>query len=217
MLHPRRIMIYQVRYYGDPVLRKAASPVRKFDAELKQLAQDMILTMYHFNGIGLAAPQIGILKRIFIAAEIDPIKRAESKDEDPPETLEEKRERWGVIAEHVMVNPKINNRAGVQYGIDGCLSVPGLSVDEMKRDNDIEVTYQDLEGITHTINASGHFAHVIQHEFDHLEGVLFFDRLSKEEKELFMSENREALLEMQRDAKAFLKDLKDDPDSTRVA
>ena len=210
-------MIYQVRYYGDPVLRKAASPVRKFDAELKQLAQDMILTMYHFNGIGLAAPQIGILKRIFIAAEIDPIKRAESKDEDPPETLEEKRERWGVIAEHVMVNPKINNRAGVQYGIDGCLSVPGLSVDEMKRDNDIEVTYQDLEGITHTINASGHFAHVIQHEFDHLEGVLFFDRLSKEEKELFMSENREALLEMQRDAKAFLKDLKDDPDSTRVA
>jgi peptide deformylase len=210
-------MIYQVRYYGDPILRKAASPVGKFDRELKQLAQNMIHTMYHFNGIGLAAPQIGISKRLFIAAEIDPIKRAENKDEDPPETLAEKKERWGVIKEHVMVNPKINNRLGFQYGVDGCLSTPGLYVDEMKRDNDIEVTYQDLEGISHTLNATGHFAHVIQHEFDHLEGILFFDRLPKEEKESFMNENREALLEMQRDAKAFLKDLKENPDAVRVA
>ena len=95
----------------------------------------MIETMYHFNGIGLAAPQIGISKRIFIAAEIDPVKRAENKeDETPPKTIEEKRERWGVIKEHVMVNPKISKREGTQYGVDGCLSIPGLSVEEMKRD-----------------------------------------------------------------------------------
>jgi peptide deformylase len=212
-----RPVIYQVRYYGDPILRKAASPVRKFDQDLKHLARDMIDTMYHFNGIGLAAPQIGISKRIFIAAEIDPVKRAESKDEDPPQTKAEKRERWGVIKEHVMINPKIKQRAGVQYGIDGCLSAPGLYIDEMKRDNEIEVSFQDISGDTHTLSASGHFAHVIQHEFDHLEGILFFDRLPKDEKDLFMSENREALLEMQRDAKSFLKDLKENPDAIRVA
>jgi peptide deformylase len=205
-------MIYQVRYYGDPVLRKPASPVHTFDAELQQLAEDMLQTMYHFNGVGLAAPQIGISKQLFIAAEIDPEKRAENKDDDnPPKTIEEKRERWGVIGEHLMTNPKITKREGIQYGVDGCLSIPGLSVEEMKRDETIEVSYQDLEGQKHSITATGHFAHVIQHECDHLEGKLFFDKLPKEEKEQFMNEHRQALLEMQREAKAFLKELKENP------
>jgi peptide deformylase len=172
----------------------------------------MIETMYHFNGIGLAAPQIGISKRIFIAAEIDPVKRAESKEDDsPPKTIAEKRERWGVIKEHVMINAKITKREGFQLGADGCLSIPALFVDEMKRDQTIEVTYQDLGGKSHTITVQDHFAHVIQHEFDHLEGILFIDRLLKEEKEAFMNEHREALLEMQQEAKAFLRELKENP------
>ncbi len=205
-------MIYQVRYYGDPILRKVASPVKTFDLDLKRLAQNMIQTMYHFNGIGLAAPQIGVSKRLFIAAEVDTEKRAENKDEDnPPKTIAEKRERWGVINDHVMINPIIHKREGLQYGVDGCLSIPGLSVDEMKRDQSIEVTYQDLSGKSHTITATDHFAHVIQHEYDHLEGKLFIDRLTKEEKEQFMNEHREALLEMQHDAKAFLRELKENP------
>jgi peptide deformylase len=207
-------MIYQIRYYGDPVLRKPASSVRVFDNELKRLAEDMIETMYHFNGVGLAAPQIGISKQLFIALEIDTAKRAENKDEDePPKTIEEKRERWGVIKEHVMVNPTITKREGIQFGADGCLSIPALSVDEMKRDKIIDVTYQDLAGQTHSLTATDHFAHVIQHEHDHLEGILFFDRLPKEEKELFMNTHREDLLEMQREAKAFLKELKANPEA----
>jgi peptide deformylase len=173
----------------------------------------MIKTMYHFNGVGLAAPQIGISKQLFIALEVDTTKRAENQDQDPPQTIAEKRERWGVVNEHVMINPKINKREGIQYGADGCLSIPGLSVDEMKRDKIVDVTYQDLDGQTHSITATDHFAHVIQHEGDHLEGILFFDRLPKEAKEAFMNTHREELLQMQREAKAFLKELKSNPEA----
>lgn len=211
-------MIYQVRLYGDPVLRKVATPVTVFDDRLKQLANDMIETMYHFNGIGLAAPQVGISKRMFVACEFDQKQREDSKDDDtPPTTIEEKRERWGVIKEHVMINPKVSKREGEQHGPDGCLSVPGPQVEDMKRDESLFVKYQDVEGNHHELTATGRFAHVIQHEYDHLEGILFFDRLSKIEKEKFMDEHREELLEMQREAKAFLRELKENPKAAILA
>jgi peptide deformylase len=212
-------VIYQVRLYGDPVLRKVATPVTVFDNRLKQLAEDLIETMYHYNGIGLAAPQIGISKRMFVACEFDQKLREDSKndDETPPETLEEKRERWGVIREHVMINPKISKREGEQEGADGCLSVPGLVIDDMKRDESLHVKYQDVEGNHHELTATGRFAHVIQHEYDHLEGILFFDRLPKAEKEKFMDEHREDLAEMQREAKAFLRELKENPKAISAA
>jgi peptide deformylase len=214
--HP---IIYKVRLYGDPILRKVATPVRVFDNKLKQLAKDLIETMYYYNGIGLAAPQVGISKRIFVACEFDQKLRDESKDDDetPPETVAEKRERWGVIKEHVMINSKISKREGMQEGADGCLSIPGLLVEDMKRDERLHVSYQDVDGNSHTLDASGRFAHVIQHEYDHLEGILFFDRLPKAEKDTFMDEYREDLLEMQREAKAFLKELKENPEANRVA
>ena len=211
-------MIYKVRLYGDPVLKKVATPVTVFDNKLKQLSSDLIETMYHYNGIGLAAPQVGISKRIFVACEFDQKLREESKedDESPPANPEEKRRRWGVVKEHVMVNPVISKRTGEQEGADGCLSVPGPLIENMKRDESLHVRFQDVEGNIHELDASGRFAHVIQHEYDHLEGVLFFERLPKAEKEAFVAEHRDELLEMQREAKAFLRELKDNPDAFRL-
>ena len=200
-------MIYPIRLYGDPMLRKKASPVTSFDAALKQLAADMLETMYHYNGIGLAGPQIGVPKRLFIAVEVDKSQeREEDEDAPPPLTMDEKRERWGVIAEHFMVNPEILSRSGEQPGVDGCLSLPGLFTEDVQREDEITVRYQDAAGEWHERNAKGHFAWVIQHEYDHLEGVFFFDRLPAPAKRAFIDEHRSELAAMQREAKAFLKE-----------
>ena len=212
-------MIYPIRFYGDPVLRKKARPVTAFDDDLKTLADDMLGTMYDANGVGLAAPQIGLSKRLFVALQIEPLEEEdEPESEDDIATLspEEKRKRWGVKAEHVMVNPEIVKRSGEQFAQDGCLSVPGLFVAEMRRDEEVTVRFQDVTGKSHERDAEGHFAHVIQHEYDHLDGVLFFDRLPEEERRRFMNEHRRELAEMQREAKAMLKQFKDGSPLARV-
>ena len=205
-------MIYPIRYYGDPVLRKKTQAVNKFDDALKTFGDDLTETMYDAFGIGLAAPQVGLSKRIFLAIETDPnAKEAEPDDEDaPPKTIDELREAWNVIGEYIMVNPKIVSRSGVQHGTDGCLSTPGIFHSAVKRDLDIVVEYQDVMGKEHTLEASGRFSHVIQHEYDHLEGILFMDRLSDAEKRTFMQENREDFAEIQRDAKHVMKLVKSD-------
>ena len=211
-------MIYPIRYYGDPVLRKVARPVTSFDEELETLSQDMLETMYDANGVGLAAPQIGLSKRLFVALQIEPLEDEEQDEADDLAALspEEKRKRWGVVAEHVMVNPEITSRSGEQFAQDGCLSVPGLFVGEMRRDDKVSVRFQDVRGEPRELDAEGHFAHVIQHELDHLNGVLFFDRLPEEARRLFMNEHRKELAALQREAKAMLKQFKDDPPLARV-
>jgi peptide deformylase len=204
-------VIYKIRYYGDPVLRRRAAPVTAFDGNLGALAQDMLETMYAASGVGLAAPQIGLSKRLFVALELaEQEATEETGDEGGGEVLtsREKRERWGVLAEHVMVNPEVISRDGVQYGTDGCLSLPGLYVERMKRDERVRVRYQDVGGAWHERDAEGHFAHVIQHELDHLNGVLFFDRLPEPEKRTFLEAHRSELAELQREAKAYLRDRK---------
>ena len=217
-------MIHPIRFFGDPVLRRAASPVTEFDKELATLAADMFETMYDANGVGLAAPQIGLLKRIFVALELAPQAEDEAVGEVEDEADErdvntltpaEKRARWGVVAEHMMVNPEIIRRERVQRVQDGCLSLPGLYAEEVERDLKLTVRYQDLKGREHEREAEGHFAHVIQHELDHLDGVLFIDRLPEEERRAFMNTHRRELAGMQRDAKALLKRLRDE--SSRVA
>lgn len=110
-------MIYPIRLYGDPVLRKVARPVTHFGEDLKALAEDMKETMHDANGVGLAAPQIGLSLRIFVAAEL-----ARSPQQDAP--AEAEADEVQIVAEHVMVNPEITLREGVQYGQDGCLSIP---------------------------------------------------------------------------------------------
>lgn len=185
-------MIYPLRYYGDPILRRRAREVTDFGPELEQLAADMLETMHAADGVGLAAPQIGFGVRLFVAQEVVP---TDDDDDDAPQQR----------TEHVLVNPVITLREGQQLGRDGCLSIPGLFVDDMPRDHRVEVEYQDLAGVKHSLSAEGYFAHVLQHEHDHLEGILFLDRLPARRKALFMEEHRTELAEMQREAKAFLK------------
>jgi peptide deformylase len=215
-------VIHPIRYFGDPVLRRRARPVTRFDDELARLAADMVETMYDANGVGLAAPQIGVPRRLFVALELEPEaeedevgqeRAAPAEEDDPPEdeTPEQMRRRLGVIAEHVMVNPEFTLREGVQHGQDGCLSVPGLYVDALKRDRHVRVRYQDVEGGWHETAAEGHFAHVLQHEYDHLEGVLFFDRLPEDERRAFLETHRSELADIQRQAKALIKELRHAP------
>jgi len=182
-----------IRYYGDPVLRKPARAVNTFDDELARLAEDMIETMHDDNGVGLAAPQVGVPLRLFVASELQP------GDDD---------EEMVHVRDHVIVNPRITQRNGVQIVQEGCLSIPGIYVDDMERDLSLHLRYQDLNGAEHELEARGHFAQVIQHETDHLDGVLFFDRLPRERQQAFLEEHRQELAQIQRQAKAFLKELR---------
>ena len=238
-------MIYPIRYFGDPVLRQVARPVTRFDANLATLVSNMFETMFDANGIGLAAPQIGIPRQLFVAVELDP--DHEDEDDDSTDELEAETTAAdptkrpaplaepqvptanrdllavsaaaaarGVTAMHVFVNPKFTVQTGVQYGPDGCLSLPGLFVDEMERKLQVRVHYQDVHGEQHELEASGRFAHVLQHEYDHLNGVLFFDRLPTHERQVFLEENRRELADMQREAKALLKELRRSPMAVSV-
>jgi peptide deformylase len=179
--------------------------VSEFGDALAALAQDMVETMYFHNGIGLAAPQIGLGKRLFVAAETAEADE-EPDDAAPPATAAEKRRRWGVVKEHVLVNPQVLEQGGLQHGPDGCLSMPGLFVDELPRAYRLRLRYQDVTGAPRELEAEGRFAHVLQHELDHLNGVLFFDHLPDAERRAFLAEHRSTLAQMQRDAKAFLKE-----------
>ena len=206
-------MIHPIVLYGDPILRRRASPVTRFDEELERLAADMVETMYAADGVGLAAPQIGRSLRLFVALEV-----AETEDEEEqsgqaaPEaegeelTQDQKRRAWGVVREHVIVNPQMVAMEGRQYGRDGCLSLPGLSVEDVPRAQRVVLDYQDLKGERHRLEAEGYFAHVLQHEYDHLEGVLFFDHLPAARRERFLEENRKQLAEWQREARALAKE-----------
>ena len=203
-------MIYPIRYYGDSILRKKAKAITTFDETLKTVADNMVETMYDAYGIGLAAPQVGLLRRMFIGIETDPNAKEEEPDDEEaaPKTIDELRKAWNVIGEYIMVNPRIVSRSGEQFGADGCLSTPGIFHQAVKRDMDIVVEYQDITGKELTLEASGRFSHIIQHEYDHLDGVLFMDRLPDAEKRTFMQENREEFAEIQRDAKHVLKQVK---------
>jgi peptide deformylase len=200
-------VIHPIRLYGDPVLRRSATPVDRFDDDLARLAADMIETMHDAHGVGLAAPQIGLSKRLFIALELP-----EAEADDGPESEEadgetpDEAESQGIV--HVMVNPEITERQGERIAPDGCLSVPGLWVEDMRRDARIVVRYQDVHGQRHERHAEGHFAHVVQHELDHLDGVLYFDRLEPDERRRFLEAHRSELADLQRRAKAMLKDLR---------
>jgi len=134
----------------DPVLREKAKPVTKFNANLHKLLDDMAETMYDANGVGLAAPQIGILKRVIVI---------DTGDEH------------GLIE---MVNPEIIEKSGEQFGPEGCLSIPGIN-GEVRRAMRVKVRGQDRHGVEYTIEGEGLLARAFQHEVDHLNGILFTD------------------------------------------
>jgi len=145
--------ILPVRLYGDPVLRKRAQPVSAVTPEIGQLIDDMVETMYGQVGIGLAAPQVGIGLRLLVLDE-------------------------GNGAARAYVNPAIVEQGGQVVGEEGCLSLPGIFAD-VTRAEWVVVEAQDRPGAPVRKRASGLLARVFQHEIDHLDGVLFIDRLDK--------------------------------------
>lgn len=155
--------IKKIYQYPEPVLREKTIEITTFDEELQNLVKDMAETMYNAPGIGLAAPQIGKSLKVIV---VDTSKDSDTKQYMP------------------MINPKIVEHEGTQIDEEGCLSVAELSA-KVKRYKKITVTYQDLEGTTHTLTTEDRFAVVLQHEIDHLNGILFIDHLSPLKRNLY--------------------------------
>jgi peptide deformylase len=145
--------------YGDPVLKKVGANVDKDYPELKQLISDMFDTMYYANGVGLAAPQIGLPIRLFI------VDTGEDEEGNPG-------------YKKVFINAKILEETGEAWSFnEGCLSIPDIRENIMRKPN-IKITYFDENWVEHTDDVDGMPARVIQHEYDHIEGKLFTDKVS---------------------------------------
>jgi peptide deformylase len=144
--------VLNVRRYGDPVLRRRANPVDAVTPDIRRLANDMIDTMYDEVGIGLAAPQVGVSMRLMVVGD------------------EEGR------GAQVLVNPAITAQGGTITAEEGCLSLPGIFA-QVTRSEWVTLEAHDLEGKPVAITARGLRSRVFQHEIDHLDGVLFIDRL----------------------------------------
>ena len=145
--------ILKIKTYPDPVLKKKAEPLTQFSSEEQKFFEDMIETMYTADGVGLAAPQVGISKRILIAS--------------PTMTQGE---------EYVFVNPEILEARGRELGMEGCLSLPGIS-GEIPRAKIIRFRALDRQGKPIEMEVKDFFARIIQHELDHLNGILLIDRV----------------------------------------
>jgi peptide deformylase len=161
-------MIYPITAYGDPVLRKKAAEITPEYPKLTELIDNMFKTMYHSMGVGLAAPQIGLSIRLFVI-DASPFK------EDNPEVDGFKK---------VFINAEILQEEGPKWKFnEGCLSIPGIRED-VDRHPKLVIRYQDMNFETHTEEYDGIKARIIQHEYDHIEGVLFTDRLTPLKKTL---------------------------------
>lgn len=179
-------MILPIRAYGDPVLKKVAADIEPGHAGLKELIADMFETMYAANGVGLAAPQVGKSIRLFI---VDTHAGAESDDPNaekaPADVDEEPR------LKKVFINPYIVEEEGEEWAFEeGCLSIPNIRED-VNRQPRVVLQYQDEQFNDHEEEFEGFAARVIQHEHDHLDGVLFIDHLSPLRKRLLNGKLRD--------------------------
>ncbi len=156
--------------YPAPVLKKKAVPVEKFDDELRSLIKNMLFTMYQAPGIGLAAPQVGKSLRLFVM-DID-FDREEVTRADGEVDY-----RLTNFNPRVFINPVFKNKQGEILYEEGCLSVPGI-YEEVKRAQNITVEYQDMYGHRKSLDADGLLSVCLQHENDHLDGIVFLERLS---------------------------------------
>lgn len=166
-------MILPVVAYGDPVLKKVAKDISKDYEGLSQLIDDMFETMYEANGVGLAAPQIGKSIRLFI---IDASPFAEDEEEDEAEVLKDFKK--------IFINAEIIDEDGEEWGFnEGCLSIPGIR-EEVFRPETLTIKYVDENFKAHKESYSGLAARIIQHEYDHIEGILFTELISPLRKRL---------------------------------
>ena len=154
-----------IRVFGDPVLRQRAAEVDDIDGTLARLADDMLVTMYEAPGLGLAAPQVGVQKRLFVY---------DLQDDTGPQ---------------VIVNPTIVEARGEWLHEEGCLSVPGLAF-EIVRPKEVHVTGWDIDGKELSIEGDEMLARLLQHEIDHLDGVLLLQHLDPDQRKQALRELR---------------------------
>ncbi len=157
-------MILEIRKDGDPVLRQKAAPVAVIDDEMRQLAADMLETMYNAPGVGLAAPQVGVAVRLIVV-----------DDGSGP---------------HTLFNPRVVSRRGEVCEEEGCLSVPGM-IGKVRRAAQVEVEAYDRSGRRILVRGDDLMSIILQHETDHLDGVLFTDKAESLRRAEASSENRE--------------------------
>jgi len=164
-------MILPIVAYGDPVLKKKAVEIDENYPDLKKLIADMFETMYNANGVGLAAPQIGKSIRLFV---VDASSVAEGEDGDP--SCED--------FKRVFINPVILEEEGEEWGYEeGCLSIPNIREEVMRKPN-VKIEYYDEKWDLYEEELDGFAARVVQHEYDHIEGKLFLDRIGAFKKTL---------------------------------
>lgn len=162
-------MVYPIVAYGNPVLKKRAVDIVRGEIDIAELANDMYETMHHAQGIGLAAPQIGKSIRMFVA-DATPLEDEEAGD-------------W----KQVFINPVIINESGQEWLFEeGCLSIPGIRED-VSRHEKLRIRFFDENWEEHDEEFGGMRARIIQHEYDHIEGILFTDHLSAFKKRLLKS------------------------------
>ena len=155
-------MVRDILIWPDPILKKKAAAVSRVDEEIRALVKDMFDSMYAADGVGLAAPQIGLLKRVIVL---------------------DTRPRQPESRPIAMINPEIVSLEGETTYTEGCLSIPG-EAEEVNRAATVTVRYLDPEGEQQTIVADGLLAIAVQHETDHLDGTVFVDRISALKREL---------------------------------
>ncbi len=178
-------MVLPIRAFGDPVLKKVAADIEPGHPGLEQLIKDMFETMYAANGVGLAAPQVGQSIRLFV---VDASPFAEDEDGKPTEDAHLK------DFKKVFINPYIVEEEGEEWGFEeGCLSIPGIR-EEVERLPRIVLQYQDEEFRDHEEEFDGYAARVIQHEHDHLDGILFTDHLTPLRKRMLKGKLRDISL-----------------------
>ena len=173
----------KVYTFPDVVLTQKAEPIERVEKSLHKLADDMLETMYYEIGCGLAANQVGILKRILVLdSDFDLIEL--NKDAPIPPGAEV---YGNFIVKNknpkILINPEIISMEGSIAWKEACLSVPEYAAD-VKRANKVVATYQDIDGVQRKMSAEGYLAVILQHEIDHLDGKLFIDRLSPLKKEM---------------------------------
>lgn len=171
----KRIMILPIVAYGDAVLKKKAKPIDKDYPKLKELIKNMYETMYGAYGVGLAAPQIGLAIRLFLV-DTSPFAEDDTFSEEEQEQLKNFKKTF--------INAQILEEDGDEWPFnEGCLSIPDVRED-VYRQPKIKIQYQDENFDTHIETYDGLIARVIQHEYDHIEGILFTDKLSSFKKRL---------------------------------
>ena len=190
-------MILRVTQYGEPILRKVGEPITEFDQALAELAKDMFDTMYHEEGIGLAAQQVDLALQICV---ID-VRPREGVDVPFTYNFDGKQPPLDLIMPMAIVNPKvtiIDNTENVYE--EGCLSFPGVN-GKVDRPVGVRCEYQDTEGNRHVIEADGLLGRCILHEVDHLNGKLFIDLMNKRD----LKKNEAKIKKLKRASRDFLK------------